>query len=150
MKKILSLGMVLALTILSCFMFVGCGTETINLSVVEEAQTKAQTLIETYYNKPENAELATAGVDNFYVEISSNFNSDVEVVNINGTGHTANENIKYSVGNNNFVETPAWLKTDGKLYVAVPTLFVEARSGVTTIVAGSTEFKVTVLKMLEL
>lgn len=146
MKKILSLGMVFAFVLASCFAFVGCGTETINLNVVEEAQSKAETLIETFYNKPENSELATAGIENFYVEIGSDFNSDVEVVSINGTGHTANENVKYSVGNNNFVETPAWIKTDGKLYVAVPTLYVEARSGVTTVVAGSTEFKVTVFE----
>lgn len=146
MKKILSFGICCFLVLASCFAFVGCGTETINLNVVEEAQNKAQTLIETYYNKPENSELETAGIENFYVEISSDLNTDVEIVKINGVSHSSTDNVKYSVGNNNFVETPAWLIEDGKLYVAVPTLYVEAKSGVTSILAGSKEFKATVFE----
>lgn len=146
MKKLLSFSLVFVLMLATCFTFFGCTTETINVNVVETAQTKAQTLIDTYYNKSEGTTLPKASAENFYVEISADFDSNVEIVTINGTGHTLSENVKYSVGNNNFVETPAWLKEDGKLYVAVPTLYVEAKSGVTTIMVGNKEFKVTVFE----
>lgn len=146
MKKFLSLSLVLIMAVASCFVLMGCTTETINVNVVKEAQTKANTLISTFYNKAENTTLPKASAENFYIEISSDFDTNVEVVTINGIGHTLTENIKYSVGNNNFVETPAWMKEDGKLYVAVPTLYVEAKSGVTSIMVGNKEFKVTVFE----
>ena len=146
MKKILSIGMVFSLLICSCVAFFGCGREIVNVNVVEKAQTKAETLISTYYNKPAETELVEATSENFYVEISSEFDSNVEAITINNVSHTATETIKYSVGNNNFVETPAWLNKDGKLYVAVPTLYVEAKSGVTKIIGGNKEFNVTVFE----
>lgn len=146
MKKFFSLSLVLALALTTCFMFMGCTTETINVNVVEQAQAKAEKLISTYYDKKEGSELPKPGAENFYVEISSDFDTNVEVVTINGTGHTLSEKVKYSVGNNNFVETSAWMKDGGKLYIAAPTLYVEAKSGVTSIVVGSKEFKVTVFE----
>lgn len=146
MKKILSIGVVCSMLICSAFMFFGCGREVVNVNVVDDAKKKAETLISTYYNKTESSELTAATVDNFYVELGSEIDSNVEVVTINGISHTAKENIKYSVGNNNFVETPAWIAKDGKLYVAVPTLYVEARSGVTTVIAGNKEIKATVFE----
>ena len=146
MKKIFSFALCLALLLASCISFAGCGREVINVNVVADAEDKADTLISTFYNKTEGADLAEATAENFYVEISSEFDSNVEVVTINSISHTATENVRYSVGNNNFVETPAWKENDGKLLVAVPTLYVEAKSGVTTIIAGNREFKVTVFE----
>ena len=144
MKKFISLGLVFSMVLSLCFLFVGCNREVINVNVAETAQLTAENLFETFYNKESGAELPVANNENFYVEISSDVNTDLEVITINGAGHTANENTKYSVGQNNFVDVPSWRVVNGKLYVAVPTLYVEAKSGVATIIAGNKEFKVVV------
>ena len=146
MKKIISLGLVCSIMLSICFLFVGCNREVVNVNITEQAQIKAEKLFETFYNKGVGAELPQANDENFYVEISSDVDTDIEVVTINGTGHTANENVKYSVGQNNFVDVPSWRIVNGKLYVAVPTMYVEAKSGVTTVIAGNKEFKVTVFE----
>ena len=146
MKKIISFGLVCFMALSVCFLFVGCNREVININAVAEAEACAEKLFETFYNKETGADLPEATGENFYLEISSDVNTDLEVVTINGTGHTANESTKYSVGNNNFVEVPSWRIVNGKLYVAVPTLYVESRSGVATIMAGNKEFKVTVFE----
>ena len=146
MKKIVSLGLVCSLVLSICFLFVGCNREVVNVNVVEQAQIKAEKLFESFYDKENGAELPTPTDENFYIEISSDVNTDLEVITINGVGHTANENVKYSVGQNNFVNAPSWRIAGGKLYVAVPTIYVEAKSGVTTIMAGDKEFNVTVFE----
>ena len=146
MKKIASLSLVFTLIFSCCFMFFGCGMETINVNVVEDANAKAETVINTFYDKKSGTALAAVTKENFYVEVSSEVDSNLEVVKINDISHTANEDVSYSVGNNNFVETPSWLKEDGRLYIAVPTLFVEAVSGVVKIHAGNKIFNVTVFE----
>ena len=146
MKKIISLSLVFCMALSICFLFAGCNREVININAVEKAETIAEKLFETFYDKESGTELPEPTGENFYLEISSDVNTDLEVVTINGMGHTANETTKFSVGNNNFIETTTWRIVDGKLYVAVPTIYVEAKSGVTTIMAGKKEFKITVFE----
>ena len=146
MKKIISFALICFMALSVCFMFVGCNKEVININVVEKAAIISEKLFNAFYNKESGANLPEPTSENFYIELSSDVNTDLEVVTINGAGHTVNENTKFSVGNNNFVNAPTWRVVDGKLYVAVPTLYVEAKSGVTTIIAGGKEFKATVFE----
>lgn len=133
MKKILSI-LLLFLFVPLCF--TGCENLTIDKNLIEECATISATLVETYYNKAENSELEKVSDDNFYVQVEDNEINELLAITINNVIYKKDVDYKFSVGNNNFISAPIWKLEDGKLFIALPTLYVEAKGGLTKIEAG--------------
>ncbi len=133
MKKILSI-LLLFLFVPLCF--TGCENLTIDKNLIEECATISATLVETYYNKAENSELEKVSDDNFYVQVEDNEINELSAITINNVIYKKDVDYKFSVGNNNFISAPIWKLEDGKLFIALPTLYVEAKGGLTKIEAG--------------
>ena len=133
MKKILSL--LLLILCVPCF-FVGCDKLTVEKNAVETCSALSTKLVQTYYNKPENSKLDDPTDENFYVQVEEDETRDLTSISINNVIYKKDTNYKFSVGNNNFVTTPIWKLENGKLFIALPTLYVEAKGGITKIEAS--------------
>lgn len=124
--------------------FAGCTKMTLTIDKIEQCAALSTKLVAAFYNKEAGATLDDATQENFYVEITSDEQQTLSAITINNMQYKNDENINFSVGNNNFVETPVFKVQDNKLFVALPVLYVEAKGGQTKIEAGNRIYNVKV------
>lgn len=139
--KIVNFIFVLILFPVLTLLIVGCGQNTVNVNLKDKCEATSLNLVETFYDK-ESLEEPTE--DNFFVEITSNEEQNLSAITINDVIYKKDMKVKFSVGNNNFLEENVWKLEENKLFVALPTLYVEARGGITKIEAGTKIYMVRV------
>lgn len=125
-------------------MFCGCTKMTLNIDKVEVCSALSTKLVSTFYNKEAGASLDDATQENFYVQITSDETQTLSAITINNMQYKSDEKVKFSVGNNNFVEAPVFKVENRKLFVALPVLYVEAKGGKTKVEAGNRIYSVKV------
>ncbi len=139
--KIVNFIFVLVLFSVLTLLIVGCGKNTVNVNLKDKCEAISLNLVETFYDK-ESLEEPTE--DNFFVEITSNEEQNLSAITINDVIYKKDMKVKFSVGNNNFLEENVWKLEKNKLFVALPTLYTEARGGITKIEAGTKIYMVRV------
>ena len=132
MKKSFLFALVLIVLVGLCFG--GCSKSTIEINLIEECNSLSTNLVSAFFNQDS---LPDATDENFYVLLSSEEEQDLTAITINNVIYKKDMLVKFSVGNNNFLEEPVWRLEEGKFYVALPTLFVEAKGGIAKIEAGN-------------
>lgn len=125
---------------------VGCTKLTIIRDEVEACAALSTKLVSAFYNKEEGENLPQPTAENFYLKISDDEEQDLTAVTINNVIYKKERAFRFSVGNNNFVEVPIWKLEDGKMFVALPVLYAEAKGGITKIEAGKRNYSIRVFK----
>ncbi len=108
---------------------------------------QSETFFAAFYNEFEQQIFETLDEQQsaaYYVEIGDYSGAAPVGITINGESY-GTEPSNLSIGKNSHIRVPVWKIEDGKLYVALPWLCVDALPGTDSlIVAGATTFKVQV------
>ncbi len=147
MKKVFLYGFIVAFCFPFALCFSGCTTPlTVTKDLSVECEAISDTLISTYHNKDAGVELVETDGENFYVEIADDEIQNLTAITMSDRIYRRDLTIKFSVGNNNFLDVPVWKLEDSKLFIALPTLYVEATGGITIIEAGNKIYSIRVFE----